>query len=263
MSPLRMALAGWAILAVAMLPLYLYQRSRSDAGIVDAGWAAGVGILSLFYALLAEGDPLRRTFAGAMGIGWGGRLAYYLVRDRVLPPGEDGRYRTLREKWGERAQIGFFLFFQVQAAWAVLFSLPFLASVLNPRPAPTGWDAAALCVFAAALAGETLADRQLSRFRSDPGNRGKVCRDGLWRYSRHPNYFFEWIHWFAYPMLASGSPLWWLTVLGPVLMLVFLFKVTGIPYTEAQALRSRGEAYREYQRTTSAFFPWFPREGGT
>ncbi|HEY5765655.1 MAG TPA: DUF1295 domain-containing protein [Candidatus Deferrimicrobiaceae bacterium] len=255
-----MALIGWGIVSLAMIFLFLYQRSRSDAGIVDVGWAAGVGFLAVFYALAAEGDPARRAAVAVLGAAWGGRLAFYLFRDRVLPPEEDGRYRTLREKWGEKAQLWFFVFFQVQAAWAVLFSLPFLAATASPVQAFTPWDLLGIAVFAVALAGETMADRQLSRFRAEPANRGKVCRAGLWRYSRHPNYFFEWIHWFAYVLLAVGSSLWPLTLLGPVLMLIFLFKVTGIPYTEAQALKSRGERYREYQRTTSAFIPWFPKE---
>jgi steroid 5-alpha reductase family enzyme len=106
-----------------------------------------------------------------------------------------------------------------------------------------------------ALTGESIADRQLARFRASPSNRGKVCREGLWRYSRHPNYFFEWFHWWAYAWLAVGSPLWWLPILGVVVMYLFLTRVTGVPPTEAQAIRSRGDAYREYQRTTNAFFP--------
>jgi steroid 5-alpha reductase family enzyme len=117
----------------------------------------------------------------------------------------------------------------------------------------------AVAIWAGSVVGEAVADRQLARFRADPAHRGKTCRDGLWRYSRHPNYFFEWLHWFAYVVLAIGSPWAWLSWCGPVVMYVFLRWISGIPYTEAQALRTRGEEYREYQRTTPMLFPWFPK----
>jgi steroid 5-alpha reductase family enzyme len=104
-----------------------------------------------------------------------------------------------------------------------------------------------------------LADRQLTRFRADPANKRKTCRRGLWRYSRHPNYFFEWLLWTSYVPLSWGSPIFALSLLGPGLLFLFLTRVSGIPPTEAQALASRGDDYRAYQRTTSAFFPWFPR----
>ena len=110
-----------------------------------------------------------------------------------------------------------------------------------------------------AIGGETLADRQLERFRLNPANRGKVCREGLWYYSRHPNYFFEWLYWWAFVLMGIGTSYGWWTLLGPLFMLLFLFKLTGIPYTEKQALASRGEAYRAYQKSTPMFFPWFPR----
>ena len=102
--------------------------------------------------------------------------------------------------------------------------------------------------------------RQLAAFRAQPSNRGRTCRSGLWRYSRHPNYFFEWLHWFAYVALAVGSPVSWLAWSGPVVMYLFLRYISGIPFTEANALRSRGDDYREYQRTTPMLFPWFPRK---
>ncbi len=259
-GPLEIALIGWGVMASVMVLLYLWQRSQKDAGIVDAGWAAGVGLLAVLYALTLDGDSYRRIALALAAGGWGGRLAAYLVRDRVLPAGEDGRYSVLRERWGPRAQVGFFLFFQVQALWAVLFSLPFLAVATSRTSFPSPADAVGIILWFVAVTGESLADRQLARFRANPSNRGKTCRDGLWRYSRHPNYFFEWVHWFAYVFLGFGSPLWLLTLLGPSLMFLFLWKVTGIPYTEAQALKSRGDDYRRYQETTSSFIPWFPKK---
>ena len=112
-----------------------------------------------------------------------------------------------------------------------------------------------------AVLGERVADRQLARFRSNPENKGKTCRTGLWAYSRHPNYFFEWLLWFSFPLLAVGAG-WWSAAawFGPLLMLTFLFRFTGIPLTERQALRSRGSDYRRYQREVSAFVPWFPKQ---
>jgi steroid 5-alpha reductase family enzyme len=109
------------------------------------------------------------------------------------------------------------------------------------------------------LSGEALADRQLESFKRDPQNRGRVCDVGLWRYSRHPNYFFEWLIWLSYALYASTSPAGWAAWIAPALILYFLLRVTGIPATEAQALRSRGDAYRRYQARTSPFVPWFRR----
>ena len=111
------------------------------------------------------------------------------------------------------------------------------------------------------MAGESIADRQLAAHRNNPSNQGKTCRNGLWRYSRHPNYFFEWLHWFSYAFLTVGLGAGWVmaSLAGPVVMLVFLYRVTGIPYTEAQALRTRRADYVEYQRTTSAFIPLPPK----
>ena len=113
-------------------------------------------------------------------------------------------------------------------------------------------------LFVLSVIGESIADAQLRRFRADPANRGKVLQSGLWRSSRHPNYFFEWLVWVAWLVIALASPYGWIAGYCPLLMLWFLYKVTGIPATEEQSLKSKGEAYREYQRTTSAFIPWWP-----
>ena len=110
-----------------------------------------------------------------------------------------------------------------------------------------------------AIVGETVADRQLANWRKDPNNKGRTCRSGLWRYSRHPNYFCEWLMWCAYAALAWPGPLGPVALGAPALLLFLVLKVTGIPPTEARALASRGADYRRYQRTTSAFVPWPPR----
>lgn len=153
-----------------------------------------------------------------------------------------------------------FGFFQLQATWAVLFALPMLGASLNPRP--ISWlDGLGAFVFALAIALEWLADHQLALFKADPANKGKVCRIGLWSWSRHPNYFFEWTHWFAYLILAIGSSGVWLSIGGVVVMYLFLTRVTGIPPTEQRAVESRGDAYRDYQSSVSAFFPLPPKKG--
>lgn len=257
MSAPLLALSLWVIAALAMSAGWLWQRRHDNAGIVDAIWAGGVGFGAVFYAVLGPGDTTVRIALALCGGVWGLRLALHLWR-RVRHEPEDGRYRHLRAHW-RGDQLKFFAFFQFQAGLIVLFALPFLAVAFNPGRDAAPWLFAGAAIWLLSVAGESLADRQLARFRADPGNRGRTCRDGLWRYSRHPNYFFEWTHWFAYVCFAVGSPLMWLAWSGPLLMYVFLRWISGIPYTEAQALRTRGEDYRQYQRSTPMLFPWFPR----
>lgn len=246
-------------MAVAMAVLWQVQRRYGKAGIVDILWAAGVGILGVLFALAAPGYPPRRLLIGVLVGGWSLRLSLYLFT-RVLNMPEDGRYEAMKQKWGVRTQSYMFAFFQVQALWSVMFAAPMLIAAGNAI-SPLGWlDAAGVAVFVIAIFGETQADRQLQAFRTKTRNKGKVCRDGLWRYSRHPNYFFEWLHWWAYVLIGWQGTFGWATLFGPAIMLLFLFRVTGIPPTEENALRSRGDAYREYQRTTSIFFPWPPTD---
>ena len=251
----------WGALGVAALQaaFWLWHLRKDNASLVDVGWALGLGGLAGFYALAASGDPARRLLVGVMGGLWGLRLGLHLWVRVARDPHEDGRYQDLRRRWGGAIRAKFFAFFQAQAALTALFSLPFYAVARNPTAQPSVALLAGVAVWALSVAGETLADLQLARFRRNPAQRGRTCREGLWRWSRHPNYFFEWTHWFAYVLLALGSPLAWLAWLGPVLMLASLCWVTGIPYVEAQALRSRGDDYRAYQRSTSAFIPWFPK----
>lgn len=259
MSIVTLILLGWFAAACLMGLLWLVQLWTGDAGIVDVAWAAGVGLLSATFAWFSPvGLPQRQWLILAVVLVWAVRLAGYVLM-RVLTMPEDGRYTALKEKWGPQAAWRMFRFYQLQAVGVVLFALPILVALQNPQPL-FGLDWLGLAIGILSIAGESLADWQLSRFRSQPANRGQVCSHGLWRYSRHPNYFFEWLHWWAYVCFAiSNWPWGCLTLLGPLTMWYLITQVTGIPPTEAQSLKSRGEAYRRYQQTTSPFFPWFPR----
>ncbi|TBR12317.1 MAG: DUF1295 domain-containing protein [Lysobacter sp.] len=236
---------------------WAWQQHSRNAGIVDVLWSAGLGASAITLAILGEGAGAPRIALAVLAGVWSIRLAIHLAH-RVLSEPEDGRYAHLRAHWRGDG-VKFFLFFQLQAALIPLFSLPFYAVARNPLPGISSWLVLGVVIWCATITGEAVADRQLATFRADPAHRGMTCRRGMWRYSRHPNYFFEWLHWFAYVALAIGSPAFALAVAGPVVMYVFLRWLSGIPYTEAQALRSRGEDYRDYQRTTPMLFPWFPR----
>ena len=245
-----------AILGAAMVALmsagWEWQRRRRNAGIVDVIWSAGVGLGALWCAASGTGAPAPRVALALLGGVWATRLGLHIA-GRVRTEKEDGRYSHLREHWHDH-QGKFYGFFLFQAALVVLFSLPFVAVARVPESRPLALMLGCM-IWIIAVVGETIADRQLARFRTDPANHGRTCRDGLWGRSRHPNYFFEWLHWFAYVALAWGSPLWWVSLTGPLVMYVFLRWVSGIPFTEAQALRSRGEDYRTYQRDTPLLFP--------
>lgn len=246
--------------AMVMFALWIVQRLTRDAGVVDVGWAATLGLAAGFCALTGAGDSSRRVLIGIMGVVWGGRLALHLLFDRVLKGPEDGRYQMMREKFGTRIQPVLLVFFLAQAVTVALLALPFALASQHAGASPSITDGLGLMVWVIGLAGEAVADRQLKRFKADPANAGRVCAIGLWRYSRHPNYFFEWLMWVAYALVASGWSFGLWAWSAPALMLLFILKLTGIPPTEARALRSRGETYREYQRTTSSFVPWFRRE---
>lgn len=242
-----------------MLVLWLVHLALRNAAIVDAGWAGGLALLGAIYGAAGDGWATRKTMVAAMALVWGLRLALYLLFTRVLGHAEEGRYVQLRKEWAAHIPLKFFFFFEFQALLCVVLSAPFLLAVVNPAPELSPLEYAGAALWLVAICGEVAADVQLSRFKADPRNKGKTCRAGLWNLSRHPNYFFEWLIWMAFAVFALASPYGYVGLLSPALILFFLFKVTGIPATEAQALRSRGDDYRRYQETTSAFVPWFPK----
>jgi steroid 5-alpha reductase family enzyme len=259
MSVIRLAVAAWILAAGTMALLWAWHRRLHNAGIAGVGWTALVAGLAILDARLGDGWEYRCAAVAFMMGSWGLRLAVYLLYDRVLHRPEDGRYVEIRREWGAEAPRRFFWLFQTQALAAAGFSLPALFASMNPEPGFSIVELIAAGLWVVAFAGESTADRQLLRFKSKDANRGRTCRSGLWRFSRHPNYFFEWLIWIAFALFASASPWGWVAFACPAAMLYFLFKVTGIPLNEAQALRSRGDEYRDYQRSTSVFVPWSPR----
>ncbi len=254
---LRLALLAWAACAAGMALLWVRQRRTGNAAIVDVAWSFATAAVGVAFAL-ALGAVARRYLIAGLAGAWGARLGGHLWRRVSGDAHEDVRYRKWREELGGRFQPWLFGFYQLQALWAVLFALPMAWAAWNHAPLGP-WDALGVAVGALGIAGEALADAQLRAFRARPEARGGVCDVGLWRWSRHPNYFFEWIQWFAYVGLGAGGAGRGLTWLGPAVMLAFLLRVTGIPLLERRMLESRGDAYRAYMARTSAFVPWPPR----
>lgn len=257
------SLRSWAFVAPVMFLLWLWSRRKGEADIVDLGWTLAIGAQGVAWAVLGDGDPLRRATTGAIAALWSSRLAYHLWTDRVLRPGEDARYADLREYLGPRAGLGFFAVFQVNALLSVLLATAPLIAAQGSAAFGT-LDVVAVLLFVVSFGGESLADHQLARFKRRSDAKGRTCREGLWRYSRHPNYFFEWLHWLAYPLLAIagwglGPEAAWALV-PAVIMYVLLVHVSGIPHSERRAVANRGDDYRRYQASTSAFFPWFADE---
>ena len=247
---------GAAVASLSMAALWALQVRIRDASHVDVAWAGLIACCGVLYGLLGDGDTTHRWLAALLAGIWGFRLAGYLLVNRVIGKEEDGRYQALRRKWSDRADRNFFWFFQAQAALVVFFSVPF--ALIGQDAGSVGTLAwIGVGVWTIGNAGTIVADRQLAQWRANPSNRGRTVRSGLWSWSRHPNYFFEWVTWIGNAFVATAA--WgWVAWAVPAVLLYFLFRVTGIPATEAQALRSRAD-YAEYQHTTSIFVPLPPR----
>ena len=252
-------LIGWAAAAALLGALYLVQRRTRDATAVDVGWATSLVVVAIIAAAFGPGDASHRWLIGLVAALENGRVAYLV--GRRIGKGEDTRYQELRRRWRERGreQTTFAIFYQAQALLAAVLALPFVLAAFNRHDSLSAleWSGAGLWIVAFVFG--TLSDEQLRRFKAKPANKGKTMRAGLWRYSRHPNYFFQSLAWIAYALIAAAAPWGWLGFLSPLLLIPLILFVTGIPPAEEAALRSRGEHFRRYQRETSPFIPWFPR----
>jgi steroid 5-alpha reductase family enzyme len=260
MSTLGLLLLLTAGLCGLFAAAYLFARRVDNYGIVDVVWSYAFAPFALLCAWASPAPLARRILVVTLAACWSIRLGTHLAR-RVAShhPHEDSRYRQLRRDWSGNFAPKMFGFFQLQALSVVLLATPFLLATRNAAASVHPLEIAGAIVWLAGMLGETLADAQLTAFKRDAANRGRVCDVGLWRYSRHPNYFFEWVIWIGFALLALPAPLGWLGMLAPAIIAYLLLKVTGIPLAEEQSLRSKGDAYRDYQRRTSAFIPLPPR----
>jgi len=261
MSTLPLLIGSTLIPMAIMVAVWIVARRMDNAGIVDIWWSFGFSPVAVFCGVFGWGNPVRNGLIAAMVCAWSLRLGIHLYR-RVMAhhPDEDPRYAALRLQFPKHTWLMFFGFFQLQAVLIGLLSLPVALACSNPSGGIGPFEIAGLAIWFVAIGGEAVADAQLASFRGQPSNRGQVCGFGLWKYSRHPNYFFEWLVWVAFFVFALGAPFGWAGVLSPLLMLFFLTCMTGIPPSEAHSLASRGDAYRAYQRRTSPFIPWFPKK---
>ncbi len=251
---------AWLACAAIQAVLWLVQQRTRNAGIVDVGWALTFTVAIGLYAARASSPPSAWLPLAAIVAVWSVRLGGYLISRGAASPPEEGRYVDLRARWGDRAGPRFFVFFQAQAALTALLSsalvVPFIVA-----PRCCALQIAGVALSAIGVLGETVADAQLHRWRRDPAHKGKVCDVGLWSWSRHPNYFFEWCVWLGYAAYGVAFAPWGLIAFGAqAVILASIWGVTGIPPTEAQSLRSRGDAYRDYQARVSKFIPMPPKD---
>ena len=251
---------GTGLMALLFFCAWLYAVKVSNFSLVDAAWAFGIGLTAVLWLVFAGSFGMKRAVAAGLIATWSLRLGAHLSRRIVRAhPEEDARYVKLREVWAGRVSSAFFWFFQAQAVSVVLLALPFLLVAADPDPSWSAWESAGLVVAVAGILGEAVADRQMSRFKSRNSDSKAVCQEGLWRYSRHPNYFFEAVIWSGFYFYACGSDWGWATIHAPAIIIFLLLRVTGIPPTEAAAVLRKGDAYRRYQQTTSPFVPWLPK----
>ena len=263
-SPFSLLYIGFAITMTMMFVVWLVAEKIRNGGIVDVFWGLGFAVVAAVYFLILDqasfGWMPRKIAVLLMVSIWSLRLTFFLgQRFKRLYPEEDGRYASFRQAWGKNARWGMLGAFQLQAVLLASLTMPFAISMFYNAPRFQPCEIAAMVIWFIALLGESIADHQLESFKKNPDNRGKVCQVGLWNYSRHPNYFFEWLTWVAFCLFSLTTETGLYSLYCPVVMFFFLTLVTGVKATEEQALRTRGDAYAQYQKTTSAFFPWFKR----
>ncbi len=252
------SLGIFILCALSMIVLWMVYLKTDTATWVDVGWSFNFTLVVLYLMIANVSYSPSALGLAFMYLFWSLRLSGHILA-RLTADGEDPRYENLKVKWADTVKFKFLGFFLFQALLNLVFSLPLFVLWSDTGAEFDGLRKVAALMWAVSIWGEGRADRQLERFKREPKNERRTCREGFWKFSRHPNYFFEWMVWVSFALFALCSPMGWVALVCPALMLFFLFKVTGIPVTEAQALKTRGKDYEKYQDSTSAFFPWFPK----
>ena len=248
-----------AVLAAAlMVTLWLVSLPLKNASIVDIAWGPGFAIIAWANYAIASNPTTRAQVVCVLTTAWAARLAFHIGK-RNVGHGEDYRYRSMREKYGRNFPlVSLFIVFLLQAALMWTISLPVQAVLAPAAVMPLGWiDAAGVALWAIGYVFEAIADAQLAAFKRDPANTGRVMDTGLWRYSRHPNYFGEFLLWWGFGVIALATGAWW-ALIGPATITFLLLKVSGVTLLES-TITERRPGYREYIERTSAFLPWPPR----
>lgn len=259
MSVLELLGMSFAVVMVYMTIIWIVSLIKKDASIVDIFWGLGFVVVGVAYLILTDGFLPRRLLITALVVVWGLRLSIHILI-RNWGKGEDFRYRAWREEAGEKFWwTSFFKVFVLQGVLMWIISAPLLAAQFNTTPAHfTLVDLFGALVWGLGFFFEAVGDWQLTRFRRDPANKGKVLDRGLWRYTRHPNYFGDATLWWGYFIIAAGTPLGFLTVFSPIIMTILLMRVSGVTLLEKTLVETK-PGYKEYVERTSAFFPLPPR----
>ncbi len=255
----KMMLIAAGVIFVYVNLVHLLALRKKDNGLMDAAWGLGFILVALFTLGAADGLDARRILLGALVLVWGARLSLHILIRNTGRKGEDFRYRNWRETWGRWFYVrSYFQIYLLQGTVMFFVCAPIL--LINARRGgPLGLlDALGFSVWLLGFLFEAGGDYQLLRFTSNPANKGRVMRYGVWRFTRHPNYFGEATLWWGCFLIALNVPGGGWALISPVLIGFLLLYVSGIPMLEAK-YKDRPE-YQEYQRTTSAFFPWFPRK---
>jgi steroid 5-alpha reductase family enzyme len=261
MSIISLFLIGLSIIMSMMVALWLVSLALKNSSIVDIFWGAGFVLAAwVYYALTPDGLPARKLLIALLVTIWGMRLSLYILW-RNRGKGEDFRYQVWRKEagsaWWWRS---FFKVFLLQGILMWVISAPLLAAQFFPGPNKLSVvDFLGVFIWMVGFFFEAVGDMQLARFKSNPANKGKVMDRGVWRYTRHPNYFGDSSQWWGYYLISAAAGGWW-TILSPILMTLFLLRVSGVTLLE-KTLSTR-PGYEEYIRRTSPFIPWFPKQKG-